>query len=32
MRELVESGQITPIVDRTLPLPDLPQAIRYLRG
>jgi NADPH:quinone reductase-like Zn-dependent oxidoreductase len=32
LRELVESGQVTPIVDRTLPLPDLPQAIRYLRG
>ena len=30
LRELVESGAVTPVVDRTYPLSDVPEAIRYL--
>ncbi|SFI23801.1 NADPH:quinone reductase [Streptosporangium canum] len=30
--ELIEAGEITPIVDRTYPLSEVPEAIRYLRG
>jgi NADPH:quinone reductase-like Zn-dependent oxidoreductase len=29
--ELVEAGTVTPVIDRTYPLGDLPAAIRYLR-
>jgi NADPH:quinone reductase-like Zn-dependent oxidoreductase len=28
--ELIESGKVTPIIDRTYPLSEVPQAIRYL--
>jgi NADPH:quinone reductase-like Zn-dependent oxidoreductase len=28
--ELIESGQVTPIIDRTYPLSEVPEAIRYL--
>jgi NADPH:quinone reductase-like Zn-dependent oxidoreductase len=28
--ELIESGAVTPVVDRTYPLSDVPEAIRYL--
>ncbi|MER6832168.1 NAD(P)-dependent alcohol dehydrogenase [Streptosporangium sp. NPDC000563] len=28
----VEEGEVTPVVDRTYPLGELPEAIRYLRG
>ncbi|WP_231509512.1 NAD(P)-dependent alcohol dehydrogenase [Streptosporangium roseum] len=31
-RELIEAGKVTPIVDRTYPLSEVPEAIRYLRG
>jgi NADPH:quinone reductase-like Zn-dependent oxidoreductase len=31
LRRLLESGTITPVVDRTFPLDDVPDAIRYLR-
>lgn len=31
LRELVESGKVTPAVDRTYPLSETPAAIRYLR-
>jgi NADPH:quinone reductase-like Zn-dependent oxidoreductase len=31
LRELVEAGKVTPIVDRTFPLSGVPEAIRYLR-
>jgi len=31
LRELVEAGKITPAVDRTFPLGEAPEAIRYLR-
>lgn len=30
LKELVESGAVTPAIDRTYPLPDVPQAIEYL--
>jgi len=30
LSELLESGQITPVVDRTYPLAEVPEAIRYL--
>jgi len=32
VRELIESGKVTPVVDRTYPLSEVPEAIRYLRG
>ena len=31
LRELLEAGKPMPIVDRTLPLSEVPEAIRYLR-
>ena len=30
LEELIESGKITPVIDRTYPLTEAPQAIRYL--
>jgi NADPH:quinone reductase-like Zn-dependent oxidoreductase len=30
LNELIESGKVTPIIDRTYPLTDAPDAIRYL--
>lgn len=30
LRELLETGKVTPIIDRTYPLGDTPKAIRYL--
>ena len=32
LRRLLETGAVTPIVDRTFPLDEVPQAIRYLRA
>ncbi|WP_412538936.1 NAD(P)-dependent alcohol dehydrogenase [Longispora sp. K20-0274] len=32
IRELVEAGRITPVVDRTYPLAEVPAAVRYLEG
>jgi NADPH:quinone reductase-like Zn-dependent oxidoreductase len=31
LRELLEAGKVTPVVDRTFPLHEVPEAIRYLR-
>jgi NADPH:quinone reductase-like Zn-dependent oxidoreductase len=31
LKQLIEAGKVTPIVDRTYPLSDVPEAIRYLR-
>ena len=31
LKELIESGKVTPVVDRTYPLADAPEAIRYLK-
>jgi NADPH:quinone reductase-like Zn-dependent oxidoreductase len=32
LKELIEAGKVTPVVDRAYPLSDVPDAIRYLRG
>ena len=32
LRELAESGKVTPVIDRTYPLSEVPEAIRYLEG
>ena len=32
LRDLLERGEITPVIDRTYPLPDVPEAIRYLEA
>jgi NADPH:quinone reductase-like Zn-dependent oxidoreductase len=31
LRKLLEAGTITPVIDRTFPLDEIPEAIRYLR-
>jgi NADPH:quinone reductase-like Zn-dependent oxidoreductase len=31
LRKLLEAGKLTPVVDRTFPLSEVPEAIRYLR-
>jgi NADPH:quinone reductase-like Zn-dependent oxidoreductase len=31
LKELIEAGQVTPVIDRAYPLSDVPDAIRYLR-
>jgi len=30
LKELIESGKVTPVIDRTYPLSETPEAIRYL--
>jgi NADPH:quinone reductase-like Zn-dependent oxidoreductase len=30
LRDLVESGKVAPVIDRTYPLSEAPEAIRYL--
>ena len=30
MKELLEAGKVTPVIDRTYPLSQVPEAIRYL--
>jgi NADPH:quinone reductase-like Zn-dependent oxidoreductase len=32
LREFLEAGTITPVLDRTFPLSEVPEAIRYLRA
>ena len=32
LKELIESGKVTPVIDRTFPLSEAPEAIRYLEG
>jgi NADPH:quinone reductase-like Zn-dependent oxidoreductase len=32
LKELIESGKVTPVIDRTYPLSEVPEAIRYLRN
>jgi NADPH:quinone reductase-like Zn-dependent oxidoreductase len=31
LKELIESGKLTPVIDRTFPLAEVPEAIRYLQ-
>ncbi|GGS69764.1 NADPH:quinone reductase [Planobispora rosea] len=31
LKELIESGKLTPVLDRTYPLSEVPEAIRYVR-
>jgi NADPH:quinone reductase-like Zn-dependent oxidoreductase len=30
LKELIESGKVTPVIDRTYPLAEVPEAVRYL--
>jgi NADPH:quinone reductase-like Zn-dependent oxidoreductase len=30
IQELLEAGSVVPVIDRTYPLPEVPEAIRYL--
>ncbi len=30
LKELIESGKVTPVIDRTYPLSETPEAFRYL--
>jgi NADPH:quinone reductase-like Zn-dependent oxidoreductase len=30
LRQLIEAGKVTPVIDRTYPLSEVPEAIRYL--
>jgi NADPH:quinone reductase-like Zn-dependent oxidoreductase len=30
LKELIEAGKVTPVIDRTYPLSETPEAIRYL--
>jgi len=30
LKELIEAGKVTPVIDRTYPLGEAPEAIRYL--
>jgi NADPH:quinone reductase-like Zn-dependent oxidoreductase len=32
LRELIEAGKVTPVIDRTFPLSDVPEAIRFLES
>ena len=32
MKELIEAGKVTPVIDRTFPLAEVPEAMRYLES
>jgi NADPH:quinone reductase-like Zn-dependent oxidoreductase len=31
LKELIEAGKVTPVIDRAYPLSDVPDAIRHMR-
>jgi len=31
LKELIQAGKVTPVIDRTYPLSEVPEAIRYMR-
>jgi NADPH:quinone reductase-like Zn-dependent oxidoreductase len=31
LKEFIEAGKVTPVIDRTYPLSEVPQAIRYVQ-
>jgi NADPH:quinone reductase-like Zn-dependent oxidoreductase len=31
LKELIEAGKVTPVIDRTYPLAEVPEAIRHLQ-
>jgi len=32
LKELLEAGTLTPVIDRTFPLNEVPEAMRFLQG
>jgi len=32
LKELIEAGKVTPVIDRTYPLAEVPEALRYLEA
>jgi NADPH:quinone reductase-like Zn-dependent oxidoreductase len=32
MKELLDAGKVVPVIDRCYPLPEVPEAIRYLEA
>jgi NADPH:quinone reductase-like Zn-dependent oxidoreductase len=32
LKELIEAGKLTPVIDRTYPLSEVPEAIRHLEN
>jgi NADPH:quinone reductase-like Zn-dependent oxidoreductase len=32
VKQLIEAGKVTPVIDRTFPLSEVPEAIRYLES
>ena len=32
LKELIEAGKVTPVIDRTYPFDEIPEAVRYLES
>jgi NADPH:quinone reductase-like Zn-dependent oxidoreductase len=32
LKDFLEAGKLTPVIDRTYPLSEVPEAMRYLQG